>query len=164
MDDLVKVGIIGKPHGTKGAVILHLTKEVDWESIDALFLEIQNDFVPFLIEEVNFIGKKMVVKLENISSMNDAKKFTNYNVWVKKYFVIEEEWNKCIGYKVIDINNDNYCIGTIKEFITNNQLIWMNVKSDNSGENILLPYNEELIEKISEEEQTIYYKAVVGMY
>lgn len=164
MDDLVNIGKTGRPHGTKGALTLHVSKDIDWEHLDALFLEIQNDFVPFLIEEIDFVGKKIVVKLENISSMNDSKKLTNCNVWIPKQLVIEEEFDEYLGYKVIDVNHQNFFIGIIEEIITSNQLVWLKVKSNKTENSILLPYNTQLIEKISKSDKIIYYKAIEGMY
>lgn len=164
MDDLIVIGKIGKPHGIKGAVSVHLTADIQWNDTEYLFIEIQNEPVPFFIETLDVLSKKIVVKLKGISSWEDAKKLTHLNIWLPKKIIIKNEWEQWIGFKVLDTTKNNQWIGTVENFLQNNGLIWMEIQRPNCHETFLLPYHSHFIERISESEKIIYYKSVEGMY
>ncbi|GIV29606.1 MAG: ribosome maturation factor RimM [Bacteroidia bacterium] len=163
MDELVKAGKIGKPHGIKGEVTLHLYVEADLEQTTSVFLETADR--PCALScgtYTRFLPNKTIVKLKSISSVNDAKKLTNKNIFLNKQCIIETEHLKWMGFSVIDVNK-NMVIGKITDWIVQNNLEWIVVSTQDNRE-ILLPLNEVLIEKIDEANQVIFYKAVEGMY
>lgn len=162
MDELVKAGKIGKTHGIKGEVTLHLYVDADLENITSIFIEISDYPIPYLVEHTRFLSNKIIIKLKTISSINDAKKLINKNFYIEKKYIIQNNQQEWIGFSVIDINK-NKIIGKITDWIIQNNLEWMVVITQDNRE-ILLPINDELIEKTDEINQVIFYKAVEGMY
>ncbi|GAB4451107.1 MAG: hypothetical protein OHK0036_11000 [Bacteroidia bacterium] len=163
MDKLVIVGRIGKPHGIKGYIVLHLLEDIDWENIHSLFIEMDNVPVPYLIEDVQFLNQKEIIKLKFIDDVNQAKKMVNKNILVEEKFILSDEEIDIIGFTVKDINKNNFEIGIVEDVISNRDLEWLVVKNNNKKE-ILLPLNDDLIESIDEENKIIFYKAIDGMY
>lgn len=162
MDNLIKVGTVGKPHGIRGYNILHLSKELDWDNLKSVFLEINQNHIPYLIEDVQFLPGKLIIKLKHISSVEEAKKITNKNIFVQKEFILEYNENLWLDYTVMDVGK-NIVIGKITDWLSNKNMKWIIVTSPQNTE-ILLPFNEELIENIDEVNKIIYYKATEGMY
>lgn len=162
MDNLIKVGTVGKPHGIRGYNILHLSKELDWDNLKSFFLEINQNHIPYLIEDVQFLPDKLIIKLKHISSVEEAKKITNKNIFVQKEFILEDNENLWLDYTVMDVGK-NIVIGKITDWLSNKTMKWIIVTSPQNTE-ILLPFNEELIENIDEVNKIVFYKATEGMY
>ncbi|GAB4200020.1 MAG: ribosome maturation factor RimM [Bacteroidia bacterium] len=162
MNDLILAGKIGKPHGIKGEVTLHLYVDADLENITSVFIETSDCPVPYLVEHTRFLPNKTIIKFKNISSVNDAKKLTNKNFYIEKKYIIQNNQQEWVGFSVIDINK-NIVIGKITDWIVQNNLEWMVVTSQDNKE-ILLPFNDELIERVNEANRVIFYKAIDGMY
>ncbi len=163
MDKLVIVGRIGKPHGIKGYIVLHLSEDIDWENIHSLFIEVDNVPVPYLIEDVQFLNQKEIIKLKFIDDVNQAKKMVNKNILVEEKFILSDEEIDIIGFTVKDINKNNFEIGIVEDVISNRDLEWFLIRNSTKKE-ILLPLNDDLIESIDEENKIIFYKAIDGMY
>lgn len=163
MDKLVIVGKVGKPHGIRGYIVLHLSEDIDWENIHSLFIEIDNVPVPYLIEDIQFLNQKQVIKLKFIDDVNQAKKIVNKTIMVEEQFILSDEEMDIIGFIVRDVNKNNFEIGIVEDIISEKKLEWLVVKNNNKKE-ILLPLNDDLIESIDEENKIIFYKAVEGMY
>ncbi|MEW6774558.1 MAG: ribosome maturation factor RimM [Bacteroidota bacterium] len=163
MDKLVIVGRIGKPHGIKGYIVLHLLEDIDWENIHSLFIEMDNVPVPYLIEDVQFLNQKEIIKLKFIDDVNQAKKMVNKNILVEEKFILSDEEIDIIGFTVKDINKNNFEIGIVEDVISNRDLEWLLIRNSTKKE-ILLPLNDDLLESIDEENKIIFYKAIDGMY
>lgn len=159
------VGKTGKTHGLKGFLQIHLTTDVDWESLTALFIELETDNapVPYRIEQIEFLPKKIIVKLKSVNSLEDAKKLNNKNIWIPSEYILENKSTKWKNYLVLNNNKNNEEIGTIADTIKHGHLEWLLVQTKDHKE-ILLPLNKELIKKIDDKNKQIYYKAIDGMY
>lgn len=163
MDDLIHAGKIGKPHGIKGEITLHFYVDADVENIPSIFIEIDHNTVPYIVEYIYLLSNnKVIVKLKSISNIDAAKKLTNKTFYIEKKYIIQNAQQAWIGFSVIDVNK-NKEIGKIADWIVQNQLEWMIVHTQDNRE-IILPFNNELIEKIDETHQVIFYKAIEGMY
>jgi len=165
MDNLKLIGKIGKPNGIKGFVELRLNIGVEllFDKIHAFFIEVDNVKVPYIVEEIKLLHNKTLVKFENVNSANDAKKLTNKDIWVEEKFLLTDDTFNYIEYSIVDVNSNNFKIGTINDVYIQNNLKWFVVLNDN-GKEILLPFNDDLIEKVDESSKTIFYKAIEGMY
>ncbi|HPQ07656.1 MAG TPA: ribosome maturation factor RimM [Bacteroidia bacterium] len=165
MDNLKLIGKIGKPNGIKGFVELHFNNngELLFDEIHAFFIEVDNVKVPYIVEEIKLLHNKTLVKFENVNSASDAKKLTNKDIWVEEKFLLTDDTFNYIEYSIVDVNSNNFKIGIINDVFIQNNLKWFVVLNDNSEE-ILLPFNDDLIEKVDETSKTIFYKAIEGMY
>jgi 16S rRNA processing protein RimM len=165
MDNLKLIGKIGKPNGIKGFVELRFNNNVEllFEEIHAFFIEVDNVKIPYIVEEIKLLHNKTLVKFENVNSANDAKKLTNKDIWLEEKFLFIDDTLNYIEYSIVDVNSNNFKIGSINDFFVRNNLKWFVVLNDN-GEEILLPFNDDLIEKVDETSKTIFYKAIEGMY
>ncbi|MCX7728267.1 MAG: hypothetical protein N2203_02240 [Bacteroidia bacterium] len=162
MDNLIKAGKLGKTHGTKGELSIHLDVEVDWDKITSVFIELDNTPVPYVIEYFEYLGNKTIVKLKMVSSIEEAKKLTNKNIWLLENCVYKDIVYDWIDFVVID-SNTNTPIGKITDWIIQNNAEWM-ILSGKDNKEIILPFHDELIDKIDEENKIIMYKAVEGLY
>ena len=165
MDKLQTIGKIGKTHGIKGFVSIHLNDniDVDWDSLRSFFIMMDNVPVPYIVEDIEFLPQKIIVKFQGINSVNEAKHFVNKIISLPENLILLDDTLNYVGYLVMDVNQNNHHIGYVKEVIVNNNLKWLVIQNQHQKE-ILLPFNENLIEQINHQEKQIFYKAIEGMY
>ncbi len=157
MDDLTHIGYITKPHGYKGAVKLKciLTNAAPILEQDMFLLEVNGSSVPFFIESISHQANDMfIVKFEDIDDEQGAKRLKSTSAFVSSDIIEEEDdahpWT---GFTIIS-SEDNSELGTIEEVIDipNNMLAMMII----DDEEVMLPLNDALIQKVDEANQTIY--------
>ena len=112
-DEVFRIGIFNKPHGVKGEISFTFTDDI-FDRVDGEYLICLLDgiFVPFFIEEYRFRSDTTaLVKLERVDTAEQARKFTNVEVFFPKKFAEEDDsediptWNYFVGFQVEDINH-----------------------------------------------------------
>lgn len=146
-EEVFKIGVINKPHGIKGEVSFTFTDDIfDRVDCDYLILLMDGILVPFFMEEYRFRSDTVaLVKFEGIDTAEQARRFTNVEVYFPKKFMDEQDdvtsWNFFIGFRVEDVHH-----GYLGE-ITNVDDTTLNVlfAIEKDGEELLLPAHEEFI-------------------
>ena len=144
-EEVFKIGVINKPHGIKGEVSFTFTDDIfDRVDCDYLILLMDGILVQFFMEEYRFRSDTVaLVKFEGIDTAEQARRFTNVEVYFPKKFMDEQEdvtsWNFFIGFRVEDVHH-----GYLGE-ITNVDYTTLNVMfaNEKDGEELLLPAHEE---------------------
>lgn len=159
-----EIGYISKTHGLKGHVILRTNDglDIDAEIIKSVFLELNGSQVPYFIEECRPNNTGYILKLETIDTIDTSKKLIGKKAFSLPNFVVEDEdsLSEFIGYQIIDHKLGN--IGIISD---------MDDKTDNviariihpSGKEIILPFNDDLIDEIDDDAKTISFSAPEGL-
>ena len=110
-EEVFKIGVINKPHGVKGEVSFTFTDDIfDHVDCDYLILLMDGILVPFFMEEYRFRSDNVaLVKFEDIDTAEQARRFTNVEVYFPKKFMDEQEdvtsWNFFIGFRVEDVHH-----------------------------------------------------------
>lgn len=156
-EEVIQIGIIGRPHGKSGEISCHVTNEY-WEEANAQFLilEINALLVPFYVESWRSKGiDTLLFRLEDIDSEEQAITLTHCKAYVRKADITtinEEEdnltWQDLVGYHVYSHNQTLLGVITLVDESTANILA-----STNSGK--LLPLHEDLILHLDTDTQTI---------
>ncbi|MBP8155562.1 MAG: 16S rRNA processing protein RimM [Leadbetterella sp.] len=114
------LGKITKPHGLKGEVTIWLDVDVpeNYIGLDALFLEIKGQLVPFIIEELQVRGKKSIVKFEDINTIEATEMIIDAEAYlpIKKLPKLKGKqfyYHEVIGYKIFD-NTTQKDLGELK--------------------------------------------------
>ncbi|MCD8539828.1 MAG: hypothetical protein LRY55_08725 [Leadbetterella sp.] len=78
------LGKITKTHALKGEVIIFLDVDAPeyYSELEAVFLEIKGQLVPYLIEELQIKGRKSILKFEDINTIEEAEAIVNAPVWL----------------------------------------------------------------------------------
>lgn len=158
-EDVYPIGKIGKPHGVKGEVNFMFDDDVfDRTDSEYLILEVDGILVPFFMEEYRFRSDSTaLVKFCDIDSQDDARRLTNTNVYFERRMVDETEENytlpSLVGFKIIDAETGNN-IGTVVGIDDSTTNILFEVKTM-SGDEILVPVSDDLINHFDQKKQTI---------
>ena len=83
LEDVYRIGRIGRPHGVKGEVVLWYDDDVfDRADADYLVLSVDGILVPFFIEEYRFrSGETALMKFCDIDSQEQAAALTGCEVY-----------------------------------------------------------------------------------
>ena len=149
--DYQYLGEFIKLYSFKGEIILYSEIKSDIvEQLDSIFVNFNESHVPFKIVKLKSHKKNIYrIKLENIESEDDAKKFLNKSVYIEKIENIDDGDN-VDNFKIYD--KDKYIGVVISTYKKTGQTL---IEVKMSEKTILIPFVDELIKEISYEEQKI---------
>ncbi|MDF2448539.1 MAG: hypothetical protein K0R26_1043 [Bacteroidota bacterium] len=159
-----EIGYISKTHGLKGHVILRLNDliNIDEENIKSVFLELNGSQVPYFIEECRPNNTGYILKLETIDSVDTSKKLIGKKAFAMSEFLLEntESLSEFIGYTILDSKLGDIGIITDVDEKTNNPVVKV---IHYTGVEIILPFNEDFIIEIDDDEKTIQFESPDGL-
>jgi len=154
------IGYFTKTHGVKGQLILRDEEDFETEGLTAFFIDAGGGKAPYFIEELNEAAQGLIVKLEEVDTIEVAKTFIKKTVYVESRFLLEkEEESTYLGFEVIDERLGS--LGLVTGTSDNGQqdLLSLNYQ----GKEIILPLVDDLVLKIDELAKTIWYRAPEGL-
>lgn len=157
--DHILFGKIGKLRGYEGTVVIKLEKRFfgNVPEMESIYLEIEGKLVPFFISWSEYSGADtMEVRLEGYESAEKAAEFTGCRVYLT---AIPDGFEKnefseidLTGYNIS--SSDGIEVGTITEVISNPGQ-WLLKTVTNSGNELLIPFHDDLVEEIDHDERII---------
>lgn len=167
-EDVVRIGTFNKPHGVKGELSFTFSDDIfDRVNCDYFICLLDGIFVPFFLEEYRFRSETTaLVKLERVDNAEQARKFTNVEVYFPKSLVDEDEsediptWNYFVGFQVNDIHAG--FLGEIVAVDDSTMNVLFAIERDN-GEEILLPAHEEFMVKIEKKKRILTVELPEGL-
>ncbi len=150
---MLRVAQVLKSNGTDGELLLSFF-DVAPEDIDLqepVFIEFDGLPVPFYFESFTPRGNnRALVRLTGVRSLKDADELAGQSVYAD-YFEEEEE-EDLVGWTVC--NAEGQTVGTVVDYedIPGNPCLWVQ-RPD--GEEVLIPFHEDLILSMEESTQTI---------
>lgn len=155
--DCVQLGYIRKPHALSGEVELVFEPEMELtlEQAKWVFLEIENELVPFFIPQEGLRFKSetsALVHFEDIDSQERAKIITGCKVFVTQNDFVQGEEEEItpsylLNFKVTDQTHGNLGVITEVNDYSGNMVITV----EKEGKEIILPLSDELIVSMNEE-------------
>ncbi len=166
-DEVFKIGLFNKPHGVKGEILFTFTDDIfDRADCDYMVCLLDGIFVPFFIEEYRFRSDTTaLVKLERVNTAEQARMFTNVEVYFPKKYADEVErekiptWNYFVGFRVKDIQNG--ILGEITAVDDSTLNVLFTIKRD--GNELLLPAHEEFIREVDKENRLMTVELPEGL-
>ena len=159
------LGTISRKFSFKGEVVLQINPDLNTfpKHIKSVFVDLQQKRIPFFIESTKTHKKNSIrLKFEDVSSEIEAENIIKHDVYVLKSEIdIDEELSlkDFVGFTAYD-ENDNI-IGKIISINTSTPQAIFEIKSENSP--ILIPFNEDWILEIDENQKDIYFELPDGL-
>ena len=158
------LGKITKLHGYKGAMVLHIDSSTPqyFRELESVFLEFDQELIPFFFaERCKLNGKKLIVKLEDVSA-DEASRFIGCNAYLPEEMLPtpkEGFYDKVIlGYTAY---HRDKAIGTITDVVENTA---QNLFVIEQGEKeFLVPAVEAFIQRIEHPEKIVYLELPEGL-
>lgn len=168
-EDIVTIGKFQKTHALKGE--LNMISDIDSEYFmegNPLIVENDGILVPFYVESIRPKGTtSYLVKLEGINSEEEASIFVNNEISILKKDAEEwlddtfEDLGELIGYSVIE-DKTRVEIGRVERIDDSTSNILL-ILTDKDDEQIYIPFNEDLIVEIDDENQVIKMNLPEGL-
>lgn len=168
------IGRIGKPHGVKGEMNFMFDDDVfDTTDSDYIIIETEGILVPFFFEEYRFRNDNTaIIKLEGIDTQEQAREFTNCVVYFERSkaenaedetssLLSPQKNRQIVGFTIVDAQTGK-SIGTIKD-IDDSTINLLLIIEDEDRQQMLIPANEDLIEGIDLQRQTITMRLPDGL-
>ncbi|MGB0886257.1 MAG: ribosome maturation factor RimM [Chitinophagales bacterium] len=163
--DLIKIGFLSRVHGFKGEIKAVLEVDVIENKIpEFIFLHIEGKPVPFYVEKCQIQEDQLLIKFEDINDEASAGKFKNASMFCEAklfetYFAKIESLEDLIGFEVSDNTKGNIgiVIGIIENSIQPTLVIELNEKE------ILIPYSEDIILEINDNDKKVNIDAPEGL-
>lgn len=166
-EDCFYLGKIVKKYSFKGEVLAKLDTDQPelYENLDAIFLELRNNLVPFFVERSQLHKSELLrLKFEDVDSEADADSIMKSNLFLPLELLPKLEGNKFYFHEVINftIEDVNFgTVGTIKAI--NDSTAQALFEVDRNGTEILIPMNDEFIVKVDRKTKTILVETPEGL-
>lgn len=170
-EDCFYLGKIVSKYSFKGELLIKLdTDEPDlYENLDSVFIDLQNNLVPFFIESSQLHKSDLLrVRFEDVDTEADADALIKCDIYLPLTVLPELEgdqfyFHEIIGFKVEDINYGP--VGTIVSINDTSAQALFEIERD--GIQILIPVNDEFINKLDKANKTLYVETpegLIGLY
>ncbi len=158
--DLIEAGYFSKAHGIKGALILKNQIDFNWEDLKVLFLEVAGGKAPYFVSSISKANQGFIVQLEDVDQIEKANYLLSKKIFIDALLLVEEEVeNVWQDFDVIDKLKGR--LGKVQTVSDNGSQKILEV--EHKGKMVLLPFVDDLIERIDEGKKIIYYKAPAGL-
>ena len=166
-EDCFYLGKIVKKYSFKGEVLAKLDTDQPelYENLDAIFLELRNNLVPFFVESSQLHKSELLrIKFEDVNEESDADAIMKSGLYLPLDLLPKLEGNKFYFHEVIgfSVNDVSFgLVGTIKAI--NDSTAQSLFEIDRDGIEILIPMNDEFIVKVDRDNKTIIVDTPKGL-
>lgn len=166
-EDCFYLGRIVKKYSFKGELLVKLdTDEPElYENIDAVFMDLRGNLVPFFIESSQLHKSDLLrLKFEDVDTEADADALIKSELYLPLDLLPKLEGDKFYYHEVIGftIKDKNFGeVGVIKAI--NDSTAQALFEIDRNGVEILIPMNDEFIVKVDKPNKTIEVETPDGL-
>ena len=154
----ILLGKIIKSHGFEGAVTVRLETAFQGRvpEMESVFLEFEGKPVPFLISSYEILDNKLIrMVFDGYDSLEKIRILLGCRIFLSTAADVEFRENdslRIIGYQINTV--DNKLLGTVMEMIENPGQILLKIQ-DKKGNEILVPFHEDLITTVDNKNKVI---------
>jgi len=166
-DNCYLLGYIVRTHGTSGNVVIFLDVDYpeDYEELDAVYVEIKGELVPYFIENFNLQKQgNAIVTFEDVNTIEKAQSLVGTSLYLSLDELEEldsEEfyYHEIKGFTVVDEHKGE--LGIVREVYSLNgqDLIAM----DYQGTEVLIPTAEDIVLRADKEKQQLIVNLPEGL-
>jgi 16S rRNA processing protein RimM len=166
--DCQKIGFIRKTHGVHGELVMEYEPEFEESVVEAerYFLEIDGLLVPFFVAEDGLrfrSAKTALVTFDWVETEKYARRLVGSSVYLFNYEIIDEPEEATISqflhFQLLDENGKKLGQISAVDDYSGNIVCTVDTKK---GE-ILVPFNEDFLINLSEEQKTIQLQLPEGL-
>jgi len=165
--DCFFLGKIVKKYSFKGELLAKLdTDEPElYENLDSLFIDLRGNLVPFFIESSQLHKSELLrIKFEDVDTEADADSLMKSELYLPLDFLPELDDDKFYFHEIIGFTVEDSNFGTVGVITgVNDSTAQALFEIDRDGIQILIPMNDEFIEKVDKPNKTIFVNTPEGL-
>ncbi len=167
LDDYFFLGKITKPHGLNG--LLNVWLDVDnpsnYEDLEMVFVEMDNNLIPYFIKSINILNNKAIVDFQDIEDSEAASLLLQKDLYLPITMLPKKTGNSFYFHEVKNFELFDELrgrIGIIKSVLDYPNQALFQVFTDKKME-VLIPISNDIIKKIDREKQQIFVMSPEGL-
>jgi 16S rRNA processing protein RimM len=154
--DCYSIGYISKTHGLKGEVTAVFTEPIELDHLESLFIEINDNLVPYFIQSYSDRGDKAFIKFQDINTPEQAAGLKGSLMFlgktVRPSLKRGEFYNdEVVGFSVEDETEG--MLGVLKQVIQSGPSRLLEI--DCNGKEVLIPVNGPFIKSVNKSKKLI---------
>ncbi len=156
----VEIGYFSKTHGVKGQLLLKLSVDINEKEVHAVFVDQHGSRAPLFVSSAAQTPQGLLLMLEDITSVEQARTLLNKKVYAESRIIIEEEETADLeGYELQDKHFGS--LGKVLSVVDNGaqDLLVLNFKD----REVMLPLVDAFIESIDDDNKIVKYNAPEGL-
>ena len=160
--EYTEIGVIVKPHGLKGDVVLTVepTVEAILADVKSVFLNLNGSYVPYLVDSVAPLNKgKAKIKMTGLDDSNEANAYRGKYLFQLSSLLNFDKQFDLEGFKVVAANGEE--IGVILSVIDSTAQTLLEVQR--GEDEIYIPLVEEFILETDVGKKTLKMNLPEGM-
>ncbi|GIM61344.1 ribosome maturation factor RimM [Capnocytophaga canis] len=167
LKDCFYVGTIVSKFSFKGEVLVKLDSDDPelYENLESVFIALGNNLVPFFVEKCSLHKTDLLrIKFEDVSSEADADALMKSKLYLPLSFLPKLTGNKFYFHEIIGFTMEDVNYGYVGKIVGVNDITsqaLFEVKND--GKELLIPMNDEFIEKVDRQHKKIIVKTPEGL-
>lgn len=167
LKDCFYVGTIVSKFSFKGEVLVKLDSDDPelYENLESVFIALGNNLVPFFVEKCSLHKSNLLrIKFEDVENESDADALLKHKLYLPLSFLPKLSGNKFYYHEVIGFTMEDIeygYVGTITGVNDSTSQALFEVK--NNDKEILIPMNDEFLEKVDRENRKIIVKTPEGL-
>ena len=166
-DDFFYLGKVLKTYGNKGHLMVFLDVDVpgNYINLDAAFIGIGDERIPYIIEEIELKPKNIgVIRFMDIHTLEDAEVFVGRELYLPLTLLPALKGNRfyyheVTGFTVIDKHHGN--IGILRSVLDLPRQSLMQIQ--HGQKEILVPLIDEILVKVDREKRELHINAPEGL-
>ncbi len=165
--DCFHLGYVAKLHGFKGEVSLFLdvTNPEDYQTLDAVFIEINGQLSPFFVESFKLKNKGFAaVKFEGVNAENDARLLLRKNLFLPAQILPKLSGthfydHEVVDFTVVDVNFGE--VGKLKSIVDLQVNPLIQIMKDEKE--VLIPLIEGVVVELDRKKKVMTIEAPAGL-
>ncbi len=167
MEEYLEIGQIVNTNGLKGNLkVKPLTDDITrFELLKNVYIQVGKKLIEFKIQDVKYIKNMVLLKLEGINDINEAEKYKNFYIKIKREDAVELEKD---SYFIVDIigsevyTEENELLGKVTDVFSTGSNDVYTVKNS-VGKEILLPAIQDVIKNVDTKNKKIVVHLMEGL-
>lgn len=167
LKDCFYVGTIVSKFSFKGEVLVKLDSDDPelYENLESVFVAVGNNLIPFFIEKCSLHKSDLLrIKFEEVENEADAEALLKNKLYLPLSFLPKLTGNTFYFHEIIGFTMEDINYGYVGEIVGVNDTSYQalfEVKRDDYQ--ILIPINDEFIEKVDRKKKKIIVKTPEGL-
>ncbi len=166
-EDCFYLGKIVKKYSFKGEVLAKLDTDQPelYEQLDAIFLNLRNNLVPFFVEGSQLHKSELLrLKFEDVDTEEDANAIMKSELYLPLEMLPKLEGNQFYFHEIIGFKIEDKIFGEVGVIkAVNDSTAQALFEIDRNGTEILIPMNDEFILKVDRNKKNILVQTPDGL-
>lgn len=166
-EDCFYLGKIVTKYSFKGELLIKLDTDQPelYEALDAVFIDVRNTLIPFFIETSQLHKSDLLrVQFEDVNTEADADALIKCEVYLPLEFLPKLEGDKFYFHEVIGFAVEDVNYGKVGILVgINDTTAQALFEIEHEGKQILIPMNDEFIDKVDKKNKIIIVKTPEGL-